>query len=99
MITEIAYLTIDPAQAAQFEQAVAQASSILRAAEGCRGMALERLIEEPAGYRLRVDWDSVDHHRVTFRQSEGFAQWRALAGPFFAAPPVVEYSAAIARFF
>ena len=99
MITETAHLTIDPARAAEFEQAVAQASVVLRAAEGCRSMELERLVEDPAGYQLRVDWESVDHHKRLFRQSEGFTRWRALAGPFFAAPPVVDYSEAVERFF
>jgi hypothetical protein len=28
---------------------------------------------------------------VGFRQSDAFPQWRAIVGPFFAAPPVVEH--------
>jgi hypothetical protein len=28
---------------------------------------------------------------VGFRQSDAFAQWRAIVGPFFAQPPVVEH--------
>jgi quinol monooxygenase YgiN len=99
MITEIAKLTIDPANAAAFEAAVAQAATVLRAAEGCHHMALERVTEDPAQYRLMVQWDSVAHHMVTFRESEGFKQWRALAGPYFAAPPVVEHTETVGRFF
>lgn len=38
-----------------------------------------------------VRWETVEHHTVTFRDSEGFAKWRALAGPHFAAPPQVEH--------
>ncbi len=91
MITEIAYLTIDPARAAAFEAAVASAAEHFRTAQGCRSMRLERVIEDPAKYRLVVGWDSVEAHMVTFRESEGFARWRELAGPFFVAPPVVEH--------
>lgn len=91
MITEIAYITIDPSKAADFEAAVASAASAFRAAEGCHGMALERVIEDLSQYRLRVLWESVDHHMVTFRNSEGFQNWRALAGPFFIEPPRVEH--------
>jgi quinol monooxygenase YgiN len=91
MITEIAHITIDPARAAEFEAAVATAAPHFRAAEGCHGMRLERVTEDPAEYRLSVDWESVEHHMVTFRESDGFQQWRALAGPFFAAPPRVEH--------
>lgn len=91
MITEIAYITIDPTKADAFEAAVASAASAFRAADGCHGMALERVVEDPAQYRLRVLWETVEHHMVTFRNSEGFQTWRGLAGPFFAEPPRVEH--------
>ena len=99
MITEIAHLTIDPANAAAFEAAVSKASAILRLAAGCHGMDLERVIEDPARYRLRVRWDSVDHHMVMFRESEGFRQWRALAGPYFVETPAVEHTELVGHFF
>ena len=91
MVTEIAYLTIDPARAAEFEAAVAAATPHFRAAEGCHSMALERVVEDPAQYRLVVGWETVEHHMVTFRESEGFQHWRALAGPFFVGTPRVEH--------
>jgi len=99
MVTEIAYITIDPAKADAFEAAVAQAAPHFRAAEGCHGMRLEQVEEDPACYRLSVDWESVDHHMVNFRESEGFQQWRALAGPFFAEPPRVEHWNQVGAFF
>ena len=91
MVIEIAYLTIDPAKAEAFEAAVRKAAPVFAAAEGCHGMRLERVHEDPTQYRLSVDWESVDHHMVTFRESEGFQQWRSLAGPFFVEPPRVEH--------
>jgi quinol monooxygenase YgiN len=99
MITEIAVLTIDPARAVEFEAAVAKASPQFRSATGCQGMALERVVEDPSKYRLIVRWESVEHHTSLFRQSPNFLAWRALAGPFFVAPPVVEHSAQVARYF
>lgn len=89
MIREIATLTIDPARAADFEAAVREAAPLFRAAEGCEGMALDRAIEEPGTYQLRVKWRTVEDHTITFRGSDAFQQWRALAGPFFTAPPAV----------
>lgn len=91
MITEIANITIDPARAAEFEAAVATAAPAFRGAQGCHGLALERVVEDPAQYRLRVLWESVDHHMVTFRNSDAFQVWRGLAGPFFVKPPRVEH--------
>jgi len=99
MIMEIAHITIDPANATAFEIAVARAAPVLRAAEGCHAMSLERVIEDPARYRLRVQWTSVEHHMVRFRQSEGFKQWRALVGPFFVGVPEVEHCVVIGHFF
>lgn len=99
MVIEIAYITIDPARSADFEAAVARAAPLFREAEGCHGMRLERVEEDAAQYRLSVDWESVDHHMITFRESDAFQQWRALAGPFFVEPPRVEHWARAGDFY
>jgi quinol monooxygenase YgiN len=99
MITEIATLTIDPGRAKDFEAAVARASSHFRTAEGCRGMLLARVFENPALYHLIVRWDSVDHHMVKFRESPGFRAWREQAGPFFVAAPQVIHTSLVAAYF
>lgn len=99
MILEIAHITIDPTRAADFEAAVAQAAAAIHAAEGSHGVWLERVIEKAGAYRLRVEWDSVDHHMVTFRQSPAFQQWRALVGPFFVETPFVEHTELVGRFY
>ncbi|MFM1886577.1 MAG: hypothetical protein RL026_1734 [Pseudomonadota bacterium] len=99
MITEIAVLTIDPARATDFEAAVAEAAPQFQSALGCLGMALERVIEDPSRYRLVVRWTTLEAHTVDFRNSPHFTAWRALAGPFFVAPPAVEHSAQVARYF
>jgi len=99
MITEIAQLTIDPSRAEEFEAAVTRAVPYFRSAQGCHGMALERVIEDPSRYHLIVQWESVEHHMVTFRESEGFRAWRALVGPFFTAPPVVVHTRLVACHF
>ena len=90
MFLEIAEITVtDPAG---FEAAVAQARPHFLAAEGCHGLTLHRLVEKPEVYRLVVKWRTVEDHTITFRQSDGFKTWRALASPFFAAPPEVTHS-------
>lgn len=91
MIEEIAQIEIDASQAQAFEAAVAQAEPHFRAAKGFRSFALYRSIELPGRYRLIVGWDSVEAHTVDFRASPAFQAWRALAGPFFLAPPHVEH--------
>lgn len=89
MIRELATLMIDPAKAAGFEAAVAEAKPLFLAAEGCHSMRLERVIEEPGRYLLVVEWETLAHHMETFRNSPSFTRWRDLAGPFFTQPPQV----------
>lgn len=98
MITEIATLTIDPANAAAFEAAVAKAAASFQGDAGCHGMALERIIETPAEYRLIVQWDSVEAH-MAFRETPAFQTWRGLAGPFFVGVPSVVHSEVVGRYF
>ena len=99
MVTEIAHISIDPARAVDFEAAVALAAPLFKAAAGCQGMSLERTIEDPARYRLVVRWATVEDHTVTFRGSQAFLDWRALAGPYFTAPPVVEHVQSVGNYF
>ena len=95
MVTEIARLTIDPARAAAFETAVAQAEPLFRAQPGCTGFALEQVVEAPGIYHLVVGWVSVEAHTVDFRSIEAFQQWRSLAGPFFVVEPEVVHVQAV----
>jgi quinol monooxygenase YgiN len=99
MINEIVVIAIDPANARAFEAAVAKAAPLFRAAEGCHSMALERGIEDPAQYRLLVEWETMDHHMIGFRGSDAFQQWRALAGVYFAAPVIMSHSATVEQYF
>ena len=89
MIREIATLTVDPAAAAPFEAAVAEARPLFEGHPNCLSFALERVIERPGEYRLAVGWTSVAAHMELFRETPEFQRWRALAGPFFTAPPAV----------
>lgn len=92
MIVEHADLRIDPAKARAFEEAISRgASTVIAKAKGFRGYTVNRSIESPGRYLLMIDWDTLEDHTVGFRESPAFAEWRAIVGPFFAAPPVVEH--------
>jgi heme-degrading monooxygenase HmoA len=92
MILEHADIRIDPTRAAEFEAAITHgASTVIAQAKGFRGFKVNRSIESPGRYILMIYWDSLEDHTVGFRQSESFAQWRAIVGSFFAQPPVVEH--------
>jgi len=89
MVTEIAHLKIHPEQAGAFEAAVRQAQPLFQQSKGCQSMKLERVVEHAGDYHLVVRWQTLEDHTVGFRQSEQFAQWRALVSPYFREPPLV----------
>ena len=91
MILEIAQIDVKPGMESAFEAGVAQAAPLFRRAKGCISMELQRSIEKPSRYRLLVQWETLENHTVDFRGSAAFADWRAIVGPFFAAPPAVEH--------
>lgn len=92
MILELADIRIQPGQQAAFEAAIAQGlANVVSQARGYRGAKVNHGLESPERYVLTIFWDTLEDHTVGFRQSPLFAQWRAIVGPFFAAPPVVEH--------
>jgi heme-degrading monooxygenase HmoA len=92
MILEHADIRIDPAKTSAFEEAITRgARTVISNAKGFQGFKVNRSIESPGRYILMIYWDTLEDHTVGFRESPAFAEWRAIVGPFFAAPPVVEH--------
>ena len=92
MITEIAQIDVKPGTEKDFELAVAKARPLFLRAKGGHALELHRSIEKPQRYRLMVKWETLENHTVDFRGSADFGEWRALVGPYFAAPPEVEHT-------
>ena len=98
MILELADIRIAPGQNAAFEEAIERGlRTVISHAKGFAGFKVNRGIESPERYILQIFWDTLEDHTVGFRQSEAFAQWRAIVGPFFAGPPVVEHFELVTR--
>jgi heme-degrading monooxygenase HmoA len=92
MILEHADIRIDPAQASAFEEAITRGvTTVIAHAKGFQGYKVNRSQETPGRYVLMIYWATLEDHTVGFRQSDAFPAWRAIVGPFFAQPPVVEH--------
>ncbi|MDD2808168.1 antibiotic biosynthesis monooxygenase [Rhodoferax sp.] len=92
MILELADFSIQPGQNAAFEAAMTLGlTTVIAQAKGFEGYKLNHGIENPNRYVLQIFWTTLEDHTVGFRGSPAFAQWRAIVGPFFATPPVVEH--------
>ena len=98
MILEIADLRIAPDKNAEFEAAIQRGvATVIATAKGFRGFKVNRSVESPARYVLMIYWETLEDHTVEFRGGPLFAQWRAIVGPYFAAPPVVEHFELVAK--
>lgn len=91
MIHEIAKLTIDSANSAAFETAVATYLSKFSHLPGCGTMSVEREIEDPRCYYLHAQWESVEAH-LAMRDTDAGRYWREHVMPLYAAPSTVVHT-------
>ena len=98
MILELADIRIAPGQQAAFDEAIQRGlATVISRAKGFQGFKVNKGIESPERYILQIFWDTLEDHTVAFRGGPLFAEWRAIVGPFFAAPPVVEHFGLVAK--
>ena len=92
MILELADIRILPGRQADFDAAIVRGiETVIAHAKGFRGYKVNKGMESPERYLLMIFWDTLENHMVDFRDGPLFPQWRAIVGPFFAQPPVVEH--------
>ncbi|ROT31095.1 antibiotic biosynthesis monooxygenase [Micromonospora sp. HM5-17] len=91
MVLEVALIDVVPGQEEDFVRAYASGHHLVATTPGCRSVRMTRGVESPSRFVLLVEWDSVEAHLENFRATERFTAWRALIGPYFATPPVVEH--------
>lgn len=98
MVLEIADIRVAPGQQAAFEEAIQRAiATVMSQVKGAGNYKVSRCMETPGRYVLQIEWDTLEDHTVGFRQGPMFAQWRAIIGPFFASPPLVEHFELVAQ--
>ena len=92
MILELADIRILPGKQAEFDAAIQRGvETVASRATGFRGYKVNKGIESPERYVLMIYWETLENHTVDFRGGPLFPQWRAIVGPYFAVPPVVEH--------
>jgi heme-degrading monooxygenase HmoA len=92
MILEVADIRIQPGKNAEFDAAIQRGlDTVIAKATGYRGHQVHKGVESPDRYLLMIRWQTLANHTVDFRESSAFAAWRAIVGPYFAAPPQVEH--------
>ena len=94
-ILEVAQVDVLAGHEVDFEADLLQAAATVlpRAAGFIEFTAHGWGVERPSCYLFSIRWETLEDHLDGFRAGELFADWRALIGPHFAAPPVVEHFA------
>ena len=91
MILEVAILDVRPGQERKFEIAFEKAQVIISSMPGYVSHQLQKCMENPGRYLLLVNWQTLEHHTVGFRQSAQYLEWRALLHHFYDPFPNVEH--------
>ncbi len=92
MILELVDIRIQPGKQTEFDAAVQRGlEQVIAKAKGYKQHAINKCIETPERYVIQIYWETLENHTVDFRESPAFQEWRAIVGPFFAAPPAVEH--------
>lgn len=98
MILELADIRIQPGKQAEFDEAIRRGvEQVISKAKGFQGYQVQKGIESPERYLLMIRWTTLENHTVDFRESPAFQEWRAIVGPYFAAPPAVEHYTLLAE--
>jgi heme-degrading monooxygenase HmoA len=97
MIVEHAVLDVRPGEEARFEEAFAEATSIVAESLGFLNLRLERCIENPSRYLLLMEWARLEDHTEGFRGSPAYERWRALLHHFYEPFPTVEHYEPVVR--
>ena len=90
MVLEVALFDITSGSEDAFTAAFLQARELVAQSPGFGSVRMTHGVETPTRFVLFIEWESIERHE-DFRASERFPKWRALIGPHFATPPVVEH--------
>jgi heme-degrading monooxygenase HmoA len=91
MTLELAIIDIKQGTNADFEQNLEKAQHVISQSKGYLGHEFKHCIEQENRYILLIRWATLEDHTEGFRGSELFKEWRALIGPFFENPPLVQH--------
>ncbi len=98
MILEIADISVVAGKENEFAEAIIRGlETVASKAQGFRGYKVNKCMETPTRFVLMIYWATLEDHTVGFRQGPLFAEWRAIVGPFFAKPPLVEHFELLAK--
>lgn len=95
MITEVAIMDVIKGKELEFENSFNKAQEIISSMPGYVSHLLQKCIEKENRYILFVNWETLDHHTVGFRESPEYKEWKKLLHHFYDPFPIVEHYQAV----
>jgi quinol monooxygenase YgiN len=95
MVLEIAELYITPGAETAFTEAHVAAINALESSDGMLSLKLTQGVETPTQFVMMVEWTDLEAHE-RFRETEGYARWRAAIGPFVSGPARIQHTRVVA---
>ncbi len=91
MIVEIAEFTAQPGKTNELRAGLERGLEVVRRAEGCRSARLRWCVEDRDRFVYEIEWETLEHHTVTFRGGPLFAEYRSHINGLFVEPVVVHH--------
>lgn len=89
MIVEIALLTAQPGRQDQLRDALRAARPVMARMPGYVDSVFHQGLDEPESFVLRIEWQSLEAYRESFRQLPLLEEWRGHFYHLLAGPPKV----------
>ncbi|WLR41164.1 antibiotic biosynthesis monooxygenase [Bacillus carboniphilus] len=83
MVTEVVFFNIKQGMEEDFEKEFSKAVLYMMKAKGYITHSLHKCIQENERYMVQVEWESVNHHKKEFVESELFNSWNDIMEKFF----------------
>ncbi|RXG23136.1 antibiotic biosynthesis monooxygenase family protein [Leeuwenhoekiella marinoflava] len=91
MILEMAILNVIVGKEKQFETDFKKAEKNISAIKGYLNHTLSKCLEQPNQYALLVNWETLESHTTSFRQSAEYLEWKSLLHHYYDPFPTVEH--------
>lgn len=91
MILEVAILNVKGGQEKQFEIDFAIAGQFISSIKGYVRHSLRKCVEQQSRYILLVDWENLEDHTISFRQSAEYLEWKNILHHYYDPFPTVEH--------
>jgi heme-degrading monooxygenase HmoA len=91
MILEVAILQVKKGEELNFERDFTIASQFIQSISGYVSHSLRKCIEEENKYILLVDWEKLEDHTISFRESDAYLEWKKMLHHYYNPFPVVEH--------